>query len=222
VNRQVRPRAQVRRPAPPAGRRRVWPKLDLPKVVGIIFVALIVCSLIGAGLGNAFFDALGDDDPPDPAEESRRTEQAWREEIERDPNDTVAMLALANLLANNGQLDEAITWYERALALDPENWGARFDFAQSLAEGGKHADAELQYRKVIEAQPDNERYHYFLADLYLNWQPPRTEEAIREYQAAIAAAPDSVIADEARAQLTALGVDAGTPPATPNATPAAS
>jgi tetratricopeptide (TPR) repeat protein len=206
----------------PSARRRVWPKLDLPKLVGVIFVALIVCSLIGAGLGTAFFDQLGDDDPPDPAEESRRSEQSLREEIEQDPNDTVAMLALANLLANTGQLEEAIDWYERALALDPENWSARLDFAQSLADGGKHADAELQYHKVIEAQPENERAHFFLAELYQAWQPPRTEDAIREYEAAIAAAPDSVVADDARAQLAALGAEAGTPPATPNATPAAS
>ena len=217
MNRQVRPRAQVRRPAPPAARRRVWPKLDLPKVVGIIFVALIVCSLIGAGLGTAFFDQLGDDDPPDPAEESRRTEQAFREEIERDPNDTVAMLALANLLANSGQLDEAIDWYEQVLAREPENWAARLDFAQALAGGGKQADAELQFRRVIEAQPDNAEAHYDLAELYLGWQPPRTEDAIREYQAVVAAAPDSVFADLAREQLAAHGA-----PATPIATPAAS
>jgi tetratricopeptide (TPR) repeat protein len=221
VNRPTRPRSQVRRPAALSLRRRVWPKLDLPKLVGVIFVALIVCSLIGAGLGNAFFDQLGDDDPPDPAEESRRTEQAFREEIERDPNDTVAMLALANVLANSGQLTEAIDWYERVLALEPENWEARLDFARSLAGGGKQADAELQFRRVIEAQPDNDEAHYDLAELYMGWQPPRTEDAIREYQAVIAAAPDSVLADRAREQLAALGAPA-TPPATPNATPAAS
>src|SRR5436190_247418 len=79
------------------------------------------------------------------------------------------LAALGNYLANTGRTSESVTWYEQALTLDPDNSTIRLDFARSLAEGEKRADAELQFQKVIAAEPNNAQAHYSLAGLYANW-----------------------------------------------------
>jgi uncharacterized protein (TIGR02996 family) len=126
---------------------------------------------------------------------------------------------LANYLAQTGNVAEAITWYEKALAVNPNDAVTRLAFADALAGGGKRADAELQYKKVFELQPSNPQAHYGLAELYRNWSPPRTSDAIVEYQKTIEVGPDSYVAELAKQQLEAL--EPGTPspiasPATPS------
>jgi tetratricopeptide (TPR) repeat protein len=207
-----------------------WRRLTRMRRSELVFVLvalLVVCTLIFAGLAGTIVDSL-DDDGSSPDEGIANPDEdlvaSLRETIEDNPNDTVTMALLANVLANSGNLDGAIDWYERVLELNPNDVTTRLDFAQSLANGGKRADAEVQYVKVITAQPDNADAHFYLADLYQYWDPPRIEEAAREYQRVIELKPDSFLADQSRLQLSALGyatpVANGTPqgiatPATP-------
>jgi tetratricopeptide (TPR) repeat protein len=188
-------------------------------VVAIVVVAAMVVGAIGV----AVFDGLlsrGQDQPLsiDPAD-TDEIEQRYRDQIADDPNDVAAMSALANYLGNTGNVEEAIQWYEQALTITPEDMDLRLDFASALASGAKVRDAELQYLKVIEAEPDNAFALLGLARLYRSWAPPRLEDAVSYYQLAIDRAGESVVREVAQEELTLI---TGTPVASPGASPVAS
>jgi tetratricopeptide (TPR) repeat protein len=182
----------------------------------VIAVAVVVALVVG-GIGVAVVDEwfLGDDDntidvkpnEPDPVE------QEYRDQIEADPNDASAMLALANYLGNTGRVEESIEWYEKALQITPDDMVLRLDFAGALSSAAKEQDAELQYQKVIEAQPDNAAALLGLARLYRNWSPPRNEDAVAYYELTIERAGESVVRDQAQEELQEL---TGTPVASPS------
>ena len=173
-----------------------------------LLAVVIVCSLVGTAVGTAIVDELTsprrsetfriDDFEDDLEVELRRA-------VEERPDDARAAASLANYLATTGRLTEAIPWYEKALALQPEDWDIRLDFAQSLADGGRRADAELQFKKVIAAQPGNAHAHFYLAELYRSWVPPRTEEAVAEYRRTIEVGPETYVAELATEALRQLG-----------------
>ncbi|HET7056645.1 MAG TPA: tetratricopeptide repeat protein [Thermomicrobiales bacterium] len=186
----------------------------------MLAIVVVLAMVVGA-VGVAVFDGLlsgGSNDKPltvDPAE-SDPVEQQYRDKIAKDPNDVAAMSALANYLGNTGKIEEAITWYEKALTITPDDMDLRLDFASALASGGKMRDSELQYKKVVAAQPQNAFAMLGLARLYRSWSPPRLTEAVTFYQQAIDAAGDSVVRDVAREELSAI---TGTPVASPGASP---
>ncbi len=175
-----------------------------------ILAMLVVFSLIAGAVGTAIVDGLTspdrsdepislDDDTPD------EYEALLRQEAEDNPDDAATLSLLANYLAQTGRLTEAITWYEQALALEPENWLVRLDFARSLADGEKRTDAEFQFKKIIEGQPDDEQAHYYLAELYRNWVPERIPEAVAEYRRTIEVGAGTYVAELAGQALTELG-----------------
>jgi hypothetical protein len=81
-----------------------------------------------------------------------------------------------------------------------------------------HADAELQFQKALEIEPDSQQAHYYLAELYVAWTPTRTGEALEHYQAAAAIDTSTLIGERAQTQLVTLG--AGTRMASPSASDA--
>ena len=207
----------MHRPARGKGAQRLpagqGARLEAARVVAAVFVLLVVCSLVAAGLGTVVLERQG---PEEPEEEplnagGENFERSLRDAIEADPGDAQAMASLANLLATEGDLSEAVDWYERALALDPGNARIRLDFATSLSGAGNRPDAELQFRRVLELDPSSVEASFYLAELYREWQPARNEEAIGLYRRVVEAAPDSYLAGRAREELTRLGAEVATP-----------
>jgi cytochrome c-type biogenesis protein CcmH/NrfG len=182
---------------------------------------LMVCSLVAGFVGPAVIDAIVNadssqsTDQPASTDEGAKLEASLRKDVKDHPDDPQAISNLATYLANTGKSAEAIGWYEKALALTPDDMDLRLVFARTLADDHKPGDAELQFQKVIAADPHNPQAHYYLAELYRAWDPPRRADAIKEYQNVIAVGPDTYVADQSREQLIALG--AATPAATPNA-----
>jgi cytochrome c-type biogenesis protein CcmH/NrfG len=197
------------------------------QVAFIVLAMLMVCSLVAGFVGPAVIDAIVNadssqsvDQPPSD-DQGAKLEASLRKDVKDHPDDPQAMANLATYLSNTGKSEEAIGWYERALSLNPDDTELRLVFARTLADGHKSADAELQFQKVIAADPHNPQAHYYLAELYRAWDPPRKADAIKEYQRVIAVGPDTYVADQSREQLIALGAATPAASATP-ATPAAS
>ena len=187
----------------------------------LIVSSLVVCALLAAGLVTAIsFDlfGLGEDDPAtnfDDPNNDLITEQQTM--VAANPDDYEALVLLANILGNSARLDEAIPVYEKALGQRPDDAATRLDFARALADGGKDADAEVQFVKVIALEPNNQAAHYYLAELYRLSTPTRANEAIPLYQRAIEIDGQSFLAEQSVNQLKSLGVDVAV--ASPSSSP---
>jgi cytochrome c-type biogenesis protein CcmH/NrfG len=181
-------------------------------LASIVIFSMVVGTVAYAVIQTTSIDVTNDDDDPD---EQSELESELRRDAEENPNDPQALANLANLLANTGKADESITWYEKAIALTPDDPTLRFDFAQTLVQSSKPNDAELQFQRVIELDPNNPQAHYYLAELYRAWTPPRIDEAIAEYGMVIEIGPDTFVAEQSRVQLAALGVATPAASATP-------
>jgi len=195
--------------------------------IGIIaFAMLFTCSLLAGTLVLIPFDELfgpNDDDPAgnivDPNDDLIEEQQAV---VEENPDDVDAVLLLANILGNSGKLNEAIPYYEQAIDLAPDDPSVRLDFARALADGGLAADAELQFSRVLEMKPDSQEAKYYLAELYMAWDPPREGEARTLYEESVEIDPDSFIAEQATNRLSSMAstpVGGASPEASPVSTP---
>lgn len=191
------------------------------RVAIVSFAVLIVCSLVGSALVVLPFDELFNSDDPADAENFTNPNSDLIEEltatVEANPNDVDANLLLANIMGNSGQLTEAIPYYERAIDLAPDDSSVRLDFARALADGDLHQDAELQFQRALELDPESQEAMYYLAELYLDWDPPRTEEADSLLNKAVSIDPETFIGEQATNRLNSMN---GTPaaqstPATP-------
>ncbi len=189
------------------------PRLTVIRVVSIVFVTLIVCSLIAASVGDFFLNRqpTSPEDEVSNGADDGEFEESLRAELQRNPENATAMANLANFLANSTRLDEAIDLYERSLAVDPNAVQVRLDFAATLANAGKPNDAEVQYRRAIEVDPQSVEAHFYLAELYRAWEPSRQNEAIERYRQTIDLAPDAFLAERAQDELQRLGAGGGTP-----------
>jgi tetratricopeptide (TPR) repeat protein len=212
-----------RRTSKPPTLRKRFSKLSRAQAIFSILAVLVVCSLLATTLGSAVYDDLRNDSSSgNPQTENFNSTDdpvlnQMRADAQASPNDPSTLAALANYLANTGQTDEAIQWYEKAIALKRSDSDLRLDFGIALSKGEKYADAEVQFKKVIAAVPNYAQAYLSLGQLYLDWIPPRDADAIVAFNKAISLDPTSVVADRARDELSRIV--SGTPVASPAATP---
>jgi cytochrome c-type biogenesis protein CcmH/NrfG len=200
-------------------------RLTTLQLVAAIFTALVVCSLIGGVTASIVFDSWnGNGDSNDAIDGSTDTNDDVLHEMEtaaaENPEDAEAQAALGNYYANTDNFDLAVTYYEKAVQLSPEDWTIRLTFAQALMTNQKLSDAELQFDKILDAQPQNATAWYYLGQLYEMWNPARDDEAIYAYQQVIRYGPDTYVASQAVNKLSALGATPiASPASSPEATP---
>lgn len=176
-------------------------------MIGGVFVSLSFGDVFG-GLFND--DARDRENYVDPNSDIISEQETV---VAQDPDNLEELLLLANLLGNSSRLGDAIPLYERALEMSPNDINARVSFGRALADGEMLADAELQFEQALERDPENQQAHYYLAELYMTWDPARTDEALVHYRRAAEIDPTTLIGERSQTQLDTLG--AGTPVATP-------
>lgn len=188
-------------------------------VLYVIVSALVICAMLALALSTIDLGGLFSDDDnsaniQDPNADLLAEQQTV---VAEHPDDVDEIVLLANLLGNTGQIQEAIPWYEKALELEPGDTGIRLDFARSLAGAGLQTDAEAQFLKVLGEEPDNQTAHYYLAELYMIWSPPRESEAMEHYQEAADLDPESFLGERARNRLDTMAPSAspGSPASSP-------
>jgi tetratricopeptide (TPR) repeat protein len=99
----------------------------------------------------------------------------------------VAEIMLANLLAAQGRLPEAIGRYEEALRVRPGSAEAHNGLGAALAEQGRFADAVPRYQEALRLRPGFAEAHNNLGNAYS--QLDRFAEAEREFAEALRARP---------------------------------
>src|SRR5699024_6848724 len=211
----VRPR-RIRSPEP--GLMPEKPKNRF-QVVYIVVTALVICSMLALALTSIDFGTLfnGDEDDGNYIDPNADLIADQETVVAHDPENVDEIVLLANMLAQTGKIQEAIPWYAKALDLAPGNAGIRLDFARSLASADLQTDAEAQFKHVLDAEPDNQMAHYYLAELYMNWEPPRKEDAFGHYQRAAEIDPSSFLGERAQNRVETMTF--GSPAATAASTP---
>jgi len=176
----------------------------LPGTVAVGFISLIACSLIASALGPAVFDRSDVEPAVELEESASEFEQTLRGEVERNPDDPVAVSSLANVLSANGRLDEAVVWHERSIVLAPERAEFRFRFGRTLEERGQRADAEFQYRRALELEPASAEYGLALAQVLEQDETSPRDEVLAAYRVVVEREPRSYYGEQAVAAIERL------------------
>ena len=73
--------------------------------------------------------------------------------LEKNPNDTTLMTKYANFLFDLGRAPEAVEWFEKVVALQPQNADARTDLATALWNAGQKDKAMTEYQTALSIDP---------------------------------------------------------------------
>ena len=88
--------------------------------------------------------------------------EVYRRLLCHDPTDDRALLSLANLLAETGDVDGAIAAFRRLLGRDPEAAEAWFNLGYLLEKRDEVDEAEACFRRAVALQPALDRAWYGL------------------------------------------------------------
>ncbi len=121
--------------------------------------------------------------------EAYRDELAlWQDAVVHQPHDPLVQFNLGTLLAEAGQIPEAIRHFEEAVRLDPDSYRAHYNLARALEGSARSQDAIEHYRSTLRLRPDDAASHYNLARLLED--TGHTLQTIEHYRQAIAVQPD--------------------------------
>jgi tetratricopeptide (TPR) repeat protein len=125
------------------------------------------------------------------------TESLWNHALEVTTDNDVAHYNVATLLVKRGEVDEAISHYEKALNIRSDNRETHYHLSvallhtslgNALARKGRLDEAIVQYRKAVELRDDFADAHSNLASLLA--RKGETAEAIAHYEKALAIPPE--------------------------------
>ncbi|MDP3069072.1 MAG: tetratricopeptide repeat protein [Opitutaceae bacterium] len=122
----------------------------------------------------------------------------WTDNTRHTPANARAHFQLAGVLLARGQTAEAITRYERAIALRPEYVEARHNLGGALLQSGRVMDAIIALEGALRLRPLAASY-YLLAGAHA--QLGRVDAALTAYDAALALQPAHVDALNNRGNL---------------------
>jgi tetratricopeptide (TPR) repeat protein len=108
-------------------------------------------------------DKTGDQDGAEPL---------FREALKRNPEDFESNLYLGAILYKRRQVDEALPFLTKALALKPDDTMARYELGMWNSTAGKYAEAIKELEAVVQKDPGWLQPHLELATLYYRVQRP--------------------------------------------------
>jgi len=95
----------------------------------------------------------------------KAAKQHYEASLRLKPN-APAAYRMGVLSVRNRQLDEAVTWYRKALVSDRRHLGATLNLGEALSRLNRADEAIDVYRQGVEMLPDSVDLHYNLAVLY--------------------------------------------------------
>ncbi len=104
------------------------------------------------GQGGAMPSGLPQGHPPI---DSALIIKQLQEEAQQNPKDPDIPLKLANFLYDQRQYPQSIEWYQKSLALNPNNVNARTDLGTAYYYAGQSGEALKQYNQSLEIDPDH-------------------------------------------------------------------
>ena len=119
----------------------------------------------------------------------RNTETLWRHATDVSPFDYIAHDSLGSTLVEEGQPNEAIVEFEKAIQIKANYAPSYNNLGNALLQNGRPDLAAAQYQRALELDPHDSQVHNNLGTLLL--KEGRLDEAIEQYKEAVAAAPEA-------------------------------
>jgi tetratricopeptide (TPR) repeat protein len=115
-------------------------------------------------------------------------ETLWRTTLERNPKAWMAHDNLGALLLREGQVNEAIVHFQKALEIDANQVEVQANLGNALLQKGAFEEAIAHYNKALQIKPTYAEVHYNLGNALL--RQGQADEAIAEYEKALEIKPD--------------------------------
>jgi tetratricopeptide (TPR) repeat protein len=142
-----------------------------------------------SALEEAYAAALASDD--------RRTLMKILEQILKiNPKHPGALIEKGNLAFDDGKLERAVSFYEKAAQLNPDCTEAFYNCANAYFKQGKYAPAIRYFQQCIRLEPEFPESHFNLGVLYLKLG--HAEQAAACFQEYLVLDPDSDWGEQAR------------------------
>lgn len=179
-------------------------------------VVVIACACcLGAGLAVGYYfgsrsapvetaTSAPQADVPNPAA-FMQNEATLKSILASNPKDLTALIRLGDLYYDNSRHAEAITWYGRALELDPNNPNVRTDRGTSYYSIGQPDAALAEFRKSLEIAPNHAQTLYNMGVVYLHGKNDPIQ-ARKAWETLLARVPD--YPDRAKVQDQIAGLSA--------------
>ncbi len=118
----------------------------------------------------------------------RDSESLWAHTLACTSGNSIAHYNLGVVFAQQGRIKEAISQFQKALAIKPDYAKPHFNLGNSFLQQGRMEEAIAYYQKALTINPDDEEVHNNLGNVFL--QQGRIDEAISRYQKALAINPN--------------------------------
>jgi hypothetical protein len=210
--------------APGATQPNVWKGLFLG-TIGVVLLAAVALganALINGAVAAPTATDVAQASPGAPAIDQAKV-SALMSQYQADPTDEATLLALADEFYAGGMYEDAATWLDRLLEINPEHIDGLLARGAVDFNLGNLDDAEAAWLKVVALAPDNVEVHYDLGFLYLNQPTPDWAGVQSEWTKVIELDPGSALAQTVQSHLDSLAVNSMLPDssAAPSAAPTA-
>jgi len=111
----------------------------------------------------------------------------WTDTLVRNPKSWAVYNNLGKVLLQKGQVDEAITQFQKALEINPINVEVHNNLGSALLQKGQVDEAIAQYQKALEINPNDSEAHNNLGSAF--FQKGQVDEAMVQYQKALGINP---------------------------------
>ena len=115
-------------------------------------------------------------------------EKLWQDTIAKNPTCWMARNNLGIILADKGEIDEAMSQYREAIHLKPDYAEAQYNLGNAFIKKGQMDNAISRYQEAIRLKPDYAEAHFTLGVVLA--KNGQIDAALRQYQEAIRLKPD--------------------------------
>jgi tetratricopeptide (TPR) repeat protein len=116
------------------------------------------------------------------------SETLWQTTLRLNPNCWMAHISLGNVLMQRGQVDEAISHFQKALQSNPGYPEGHYNLGKLLLQEGRGDEAIPHLQKALQISPGNADAHLSLGNVLM--QKGQVDEAISHFQTALQIRPD--------------------------------
>ncbi len=120
---------------------------------------VVLVAVLGA---SAPLVAAGQSAQPAPRRQAAETSAAGTDRVAQ----AYAEFLKAHLLANDGNTDEAVAAYRRAMTLDPESASIPAELAELFYDENRASDAQAAAEQALKLDPDNKQAHRVLGQIF--------------------------------------------------------